>query len=101
MNSKNKESLFKWLKQKSVFDWLESSAPYGDSWEEWVITSLRELNGGVDNLVLFGPEISFIMDNFNIINPSKIQQLLIEFYNKELEKIKNGETEINANTENS
>lgn len=81
----DKKVIFKWLKNKSVSDWLETAPE--DTWEEWVQTSLDELNDGIENLVLFGPEVYFILERTNIKNSEAISELLIEFYNEELKKI--------------
>lgn len=86
----NKETVFRWLKKKSIGDWLEVSAVHGDTWEEWVQSSIDELNKGRESLILFGPEVIFIMEWLQILSPDDIIKLLLEFYNKELKDIKNG-----------
>ena len=91
MTEQKKEVLFRWLKKKSITDWLEISAIEGDTWELWVKTSIEELtNNGKDALILFGPEVLYIMEHHKIFEPDKIFDILIEFYNEELNKIKNG-----------
>lgn len=82
----DKKIIFKKLKEISIGDWLET-AP-NDGWDVWVITSLDELKDGVDNLVLFGAEVLFIIESTNITDPTHILNILIEFYNEELKNIK-------------
>ena len=91
VTDRDREMIFKWLKKKSVEDWELNSKEEGDSWEEWVFTSIEELNKGIDSLKLFGDEVYFLIEWFGVFSEIKIHKLLVEFYNFELKKICDGE----------
>lgn len=85
MKSDIKRLLFNQFKKIALIEWGEYSLAYGDTWEEWVNSSLNALNE--DKLELFGYEITIMVKKFNMGGLDEIKKYLLEFYKLEKQKM--------------